>query len=288
MPHPRFGVPRLAAVALVAATPVVFVACDDARHAQRVIHDVHVPRIQAIVREDLERAERGAREAARRLGPGFSVADPERRAREMRQALVLLREPPRGIPELMISPLSFIAVAGADGIVLCRDHEPDRMAGQNAGGMFPHVRRAIDEGVATRALVEWPSLDPNEPPSVLMLHAAPIHHEGAVAGAVLVGTPLWRTAQRITRQLQAEAANEPGTILWVYLYQGERLHHHGTPADLDAAVPNAAQRAAGLARSPGGYTGQIVQYGRWYAYGVVPLPELGPDVGFVVWRSDPG
>jgi hypothetical protein len=108
-------------------------------------------------------------------------------------------------------------------------------------------------------------------------------------GAVLAGTPLWRTAQRLGRQLQADQANEisNGLILWVYLYRGDQLHHHGTPADLDTIVPDAAARTAGLARSPGGFTGEVAQFGRWYAYGVVPLPRIADDVGAVIFRSDP-
>ncbi|GAB4216445.1 MAG: hypothetical protein OHK0013_42980 [Sandaracinaceae bacterium] len=278
---------RLALLLALLASTSGILGCETAEHAQRVIHDSHVPRIQALVREDLERTDRGLQQAALRLGRGFSVSDPAQRAREMRRALALLTEPPRGIDELTISPISFVAVVGADGVVICRDRDPDPMAGQNAGEMFPSVRRTLTEGVSTRALVEWPGLVPTEPPAVLMLHAVPTYYEGRLAGAVIAGTPLWRTAQRLTRQLQAETANEGGTIIWVYLYRGDTIHSRGTPADLDTIVPSAAERAAGLARSPGGFTGEVAQFGRWYAYGVVPLPELGDDVGFIVWRSDP-
>jgi hypothetical protein len=277
----------LIALSLLAAPALALGACESAEHAQHVIHDEHAPRIQELVREDLERTDRGLRAAALRLGRGYSVSDPTQRSREMRRALTLLTEPPRGIEEITISPISFIAVVGADGVVICRDRDPDPMAGQNAAEMFPSVRRAISEGVSTRALVEWPGLVPTEPPAILMLHAVPTYYQGQIAGAIIAGTPLWRTAQRLTRQLQAETADEGGTILWVYLYRGDTIHSRGTPADLDTIVPDAAARAAGFARSPGGFTGEIAQFGRWYAYGVVPLPELGDDVGFIVWRSDP-
>ncbi|MBX7197261.1 MAG: hypothetical protein K1X94_34745 [Sandaracinaceae bacterium] len=276
---------HLAALLLALAT--MLPACETAEHAQHVIHDSHAPRITALVHEDLERAETGLVAASERLGRGFVVEDPAERAHQMRTALALLTEPPRGIPELMISPMTFIAVAGLDGVVICRDREPDPMAGQNVAEMFPHVRRALTEGVRTRALVEWPGLIPSEPPAVIMVHAVPTYYQGHLAGVVIAGTPLWRTAQRLTRQLQAETADEGGTIVWVYLYRGDQVHHRGTPADLDTIVPDQAARAAGLAISPGGFTGEIAQFGRWYAYGVVPLPELGPDVGFIVWRSDP-
>ena len=87
--------------------------------------------------------------------------------------------------------------------------------------------------------------------------------------------------------LGKESEINQGLILWVYLYRGDQLHHHGTPADLDTIVPDAAARNAGLARSPGGFTGEVAQFGRWYAYGVVPLPRIADDVGAVIFRSDP-
>lgn len=276
---------RVARLLLVALVSGLLGACDDATHAQGVIIREHAPRIQAIVHDDLARAATGVRAAAGRMVRGFTVTDPAQREREMRRALTLLTEPPRGIPELMISPMSFIAVTDENGIVICRDAEPDRMAGTNAA-RFPHVARALREGVETHEVVEWRDSE-DGPASVLMVHAVPMQLDGRVVGAMIVGTPLWRTAQRLTRQLQAEAASEQGTILWVYLYRGDTLHHHGTPPDLDTIVPDGAARAAGLARSPGGFTGQVVQFGRWYAYGVEPLPELGDDIGFIVWRSDP-
>jgi hypothetical protein len=300
-------------VSAIALAVVVLTSCEEgARHAQREIVRTHVPRIQQLVREDIEHGIAGVERAAEKLAPGFGVDDPERRVRELRTALRLLRQPPRGIPELMISPIAFVATVGSDGRVLCRDLDPDPMAGFDAAAAFESVRRALEEGFAGYAFVEFPNArapatgeqeagggsegdvasrhtSPGPGTSPTMLYVAPVRWQGAIVGAVIAGTPLWREAQRLGRQLQADAANEiaNGLILWVYLYHGDRLHHHGTPTDLDTVVPDAAARRAGLARSPGGFTGQLVQYGRWYAYGVVPLPRIGPDVGAIVFRSDP-
>ena len=264
--------------------------CDDgAEHAQQALVREDVPRLQQIVREDIERGVSGVSQAATKLQRGFLVADPATRQREMRTALHLLRQPPRGIPELMISPISFLAALDANGVVICRDQEPDPMAEFDAAGAFEVVRQARDERRAMYALVEFPSILPDQPGSQTVVYVAPSVRDGQVVGGVLSGTPLWRTAQRLGRQLQADHADEiaQGLILWVYLYRGDQLHHHGTPADLDTIVPDAAERAAGLARSPGGFTGVKMQFGREYAFGVVPLPRIGPDVGAVVFRSDP-
>jgi hypothetical protein len=52
-------------------------------------------------------------------------------------------------------------------------------------------------------------------------------------------------------------------------------------------VPDAKTRKAALAKSPKGFTGEVAQYGYWYGYGVRPLPQLGDDVGMIVFRMDP-
>ena len=64
-------------------------------------------------------------------------------------------------------------------------------------------------------------------------------------GAVLTGIPLWRLSQRLTKQLQLDHVSEKGAILWVYVYQGDKLHHFGTPPDLDTMVPDAAGAQGG-------------------------------------------
>jgi hypothetical protein len=279
-----------AALALCAASALAIWGCEEGAHhaASEIVH-THAPRVREIVGEDLDRGMIGVRGAASKIARGFLVEDRDQRQREVRTALHLLRQPPRGIPELMISPVSFVAAVDADGIVICRDADPDPMAGFDAGREFEIVHRALTEGYSGYALEEFPNILPDEPPSYTVLYVAPSMHEGRIVGAVMAGTPLWRTAQRAGRQLQAERASEVsnGLILWVYLYRGDELHHHGTPNDLDTIVPDQAARQAGLARSPGGFTGEVLQFGRWYAYGVFPLERIGPDVGAVVFRSDP-
>ena len=56
---------------------------------------------------------------------------------------------------------------------------------------------------------------------------------------------------------------------------------------LDTAIPDVAAQRAGLAKSPGGFTGEFLQFGRWYAFAVVPLRRLGDDTHALIVRSDP-
>jgi hypothetical protein len=247
----------------------------------------HAPRVAAVIREDMARHRTGLQRAADRIAAGFVKVEGEQQEREIRQVLKLIRSPKKGVQELVISPLSFIAAVGKDGRVIARDVEPDRMKGMNLAELFPSVKRAL-AGEQAHEVGEFASLNEGGKPSVTIVMASPARYRGEVVGALVLGIPLWRMQQRLSKQLQMEeAGKKPGVVLWVYLYRGDELHHHGTPRDLDLLVPDAKTRKAGLARSKGGFTGEVAQYGYWYGYGVTPLPSLGADIGTVIFRMEP-
>jgi hypothetical protein len=276
---------------LLAAGALVPAGCrgERADAARKKIRLEHAPHVAQITREDLVRHADGLRRAADRIAPGFVKVQGEQQEREVRQVLKLIRSPKKGVRELVISPLSFIAAVGMDGVVIARDVEPDPMRGMNLATQFPVVARAL-AGSEGMDMGEFASLNKGGKPSVTILMAAPAHYKGQVVGALVLGIPLWRLQQRLSKQLQMEEAGkkkQQGVVIWVYVYRGKDLHHHGTPRDLDQIVPDAKARKAGLARSPRGFTGEAQQYGYWYGYGVRPLPVLGPDAGVIVFRMDP-
>jgi hypothetical protein len=268
--------------------PVLLLACGDegAAHARSVLRQVHAVEVQKLVRGDIANHLTGVRAAGERIAAGFATPEPKARAVQMRTALRLLTKPPRGIPELIVSARTFTAAVEPSGVVLATDakEERDRMTG--VALPFAVVRDAL-AGQAGYAVDQFPPLEEGAPGSVSLLFAAPARKDGATVGAALAGIPLWRLAQRLTKQLQLDHVSEKGVILWVYLVRGEELHHFGTPPDLDTMIPSAPQRAAGLARSPGGFTGEFFQFGRYYAYGVLPLSALGPGIAALIVRSDP-
>jgi hypothetical protein len=255
--------------------------------ARKKIRLEHGPRVAQIVLEDLTRHAAGLRHAADRIAAGFVKVQGEQQEREVRLVLKLLRSPKKGVQELVISPLSFIAAVDKNGIVIARDSEPDHMKGMNLATMFPTVTAAL-AGKEGYEIGEFASLEPGGKPSVTIVLAAPSHYGNEVVGALVLGIPLWRLEQRLSKQLQMEeAGKKQGVVIWVYLYRGDDVHSHGTPRDLDQIVPDAKARRAGLARSPGGFTGEVPQYGYWYGYGVRPIRVLGDGVGVVVFRMEP-
>ncbi|MEM9190284.1 MAG: hypothetical protein AAGF12_13960 [Myxococcota bacterium] len=265
----------------------------NADNAEREIRDQHVDELKAILVEDFERTRRGVQTASERFVGGF---DPDRtsddeREQAMRTALRHVQLPPRGIPEFVASPMSFLAAIGKDGVVIARDvreGEEDRMRGQDYGERYEVVRRALTEGVAGYELAEFPAGAEGEPASWSMMFVAPVRVRGEVQGAIAAGIPLWRMAQKIGRQIQLDHASETGLVIWVYAYKGDDLHHFGTAELLDPLIPDGTARRSGLDRSPHGFTGEIDLNGRMYGFGVLPTPRLGADdVGFIIVRSDP-
>ncbi len=267
--------------------------CDEgAPNARRQIREVHVPRVSAIIAEDFTRHRAGIMDAAHRVRRGFLVEDAETRERQMRVALRRIQDPSsppaQRISTFISSPMSFLAAVDKEGVVIARDADPDHMKGMNFGEDFSIVREALTAGATGVGMAEFQALEEGSPNDFSTIFVAPARHQDEVVGAVVAGIPLWREAQRLSRQLRVELAPEieSGLIVWVYLYKGDRIFHHDTPPDLDEVVPDAAARAAGLAESPGGFTGQIQFYGNWYGYGVVPVPRLGEDVGMIIFRCD--
>ncbi len=259
--------------------------CESKAAVQRTearLRDVDRARVEALIEQDLANHQGGVVKAAEKLAPGFAVADPDVRERQVRAALRILQQPKKGIDEFVASPMSFLAAVGPDGVVVARDREPDRMKGQRFEERFQVVRQAL-EGTAATGLGEFFAEDPDAPSSWSILFAAPSIREGKVVGAVLAGIPLSRLAQRLSRQFRVEQAER--APVWVYLYKGDRLFHWATPPEVDALVRDPAARATALAKSPAGYTASARLQGELQVIGVFPLELLGPDLGTIIVRT---
>jgi hypothetical protein len=273
---------------------LLLAGCDgeEGTNERRAIRTEDQPVVLRVVRQDLQRGVVGVRSASELMAGGFLVEDAAQQERQMRQLLRSFRQPAsrRAIAELMVTPVSFVAAVGMDGKVIARDAEPDRMRGFDIARVAPVVRRALREGRSGYELGELPSTLETDPPSVTVLFAAPARHDGRVVGAIVAGLPLWRLGQQLTNQLQLENASDlrRGALVWALVYRGDALHEHaGFPPDLKTLAPDRAARRSHLASKPHGYTSQVQQYGRWYGYGVLPLPSIGEDVGVILFRSDP-
>ncbi len=288
-------------------------ACAPDLRSAHAIRTLDMPSAKRQVRVDIERGIVGVREAALRLRRAFTFSTaggfvavearptPKERAAntvdqvsvriaQIRRQLQRFRQPPRGIPELMISPMSFVCAVSASGIVLARDAEQDSMAGMDVFAAFSEVARAQRDGREWHGMAFFATVADNSVGTRMMLHFAPVLQDQRVVGGILAGTPLWRTAQRITRQFHAEHAAElaHGLVFWAYLYSGGEYHQMGNAVEISSALPSESERTLALAQSPGGFIVHRNQFGRDYAMGVAPLDDIyGPGTGILLVRSDP-
>lgn len=278
--------PILVLVAAFAALVGSGCGNEKVQRAQHSLRTEDVPRVAAMIRDDKNHHLVGVNKAAAILAPYLAVQDVPARDAAMCPLLNNLRRPPRGIAEFVVSPMSFLAIIGADGKVICRDGENDRMKGMAFAANYASVREAMQSGRATYQLAEFQAEGGGES-SLTMLFVAPIRKDGQTIGAVATGIPLPREAQRISRQLRLEKAAEinQGLVLWAYLYRGDRLFHFGTAPEIDEVVPRGDVIRQGLQRSPNGFVGSFPLHGVDYAYGVIPAPSIGEGVSLILVRS---
>ncbi|MCB9667262.1 MAG: hypothetical protein H6715_03970 [Myxococcales bacterium] len=257
-----------------------------AERAERQIRKTHVREVRHWVERNVVRHRKGVSLAAKRLAPGFLVEPATTRSAQMRTALRLMSQPPRGVSELIASPKSFLAATDDKGVVMARDVVPeqDRMQGQDLHTFEP-VHEALS-GQAAEGVVVFPSLGQGES-SVSVIFAHPVFADNHVVGTILLGIPFWRLAQQLSQQLRLTYASQTDLVLWVYLLHEGRLHHFGTPPEVDHALPSPPKITRTLAAHPGGYTAQMTLANRPYAYGVYPLEDLFRGSSVIIVRSDP-
>jgi hypothetical protein len=282
----------LALLAASAGASASLTGCSPAGapEARRKIREIHAREVQAMVRDDLTKHRRGIVGVAERIAPILSGNAPTEEAREraLRAKLKAIRIMPRGVSELVASPATFVAGLRPDGIVIARDSDEDQMKGLNMAEHFPCVRAALTEGRTTECIADFPAQGELAASRSLVFATAVRASDGRIVGGAALGIPMWRLEQRISRQLQLDHSDEAGLVLWAYVYVGDEIY--ARPAahpDLDQIVPTPAERAEGLRRSPGGFTTERRQYGRDYAFGILPVPSLGEGVGVILVRSDP-
>ncbi len=259
-------------------------------HAQHMLSTRHAPEIARLLEGDARVHLEGIVQVAERVVPGYVSTDSVQRAALVQQRLTRIRKPPSGVPQLFASPLTFVAALDAEGVVIARNGKKTRMVGMNLAKGQPLIQEALKTGAAGHGILEYSGEDDDAKKTVIWTFVAPVKDHDKILGAVVLGIPLWRLDQRINNQLRIDyngGGKNKGLILWAYLFHGDTLHEFGTPPDLGQLVPKPAVRRAGLKRSPKGYTGEVAQYGRKYAFGVFKLSAISPELGLILFRSDP-
>jgi len=258
----------------------------EAKHAQKMTRELHLPEIHKILAADRQKYFRGLAKVAEKIAPAMALESTLRQA-QLNKELSRAYKPPRGSPELFSAPFSFLAALDAQGIVIARNGKDNGLIGMALKERAQQLAPIFGGQTELSAFAKLKDAEQDARASALWLFAVPVLWEQKNAGAVAMGIPLWRLAQRIDRQLKVDHSTERDLVTWIYVLEGGHWHHFGTPPELDARLPNPMKMQAKLRAQPQGFTAHLEFFGRHYGYGVYPLAEIGPSVAIAIFRSDP-
>jgi hypothetical protein len=253
--------------------------------APRARHQIlaeDAPRAVAIIRDLATRHVAAMKRTAERLAIGFVRFDGAQRIGDMHHALHLLRSA-RGIPALADPSIAFIAAIDAEGHWMASDREPEPTVDTSMTTQWPAVTTALQGRDAVTGLAELPGPSVSTERSLHWIVAQPARYADKVVGAFILGVT-GPELMRLVRSPISESAATPASLV---LYRGDQLYNPEPSLTLDShIVHGAAQREAGLTRSPRGFIADVSDSNGSFAYGVRPVSWLGPDAGIVIVRNE--
>lgn len=274
-------------------TCVVFLfSCGNGPEIKRQIRHKHMPRLLELVRLDQENNMKGLRKAAAMLAPTLiklrvkEIQDPTEETTRLEGQLKKLKGP-KGIDELLFSPVTYLGVTDERGIWRARSVDSEQIMGRDLSSM-PLIQAALI-GQSGHGIGMFPS-DPKTDEKAFKpwVFAVPIwDHASHVQGVLFAVLPLWRLAEQLTSQTISDNKDNSKTIFWVYLYdQTELFPAPKAPPELTQGVPGYSERQVEYQKSPGGYVQELIMLGNTNRYGTVPLPRIGPGVGVMLFRTE--
>lgn len=250
--------------------------------------------IGALVDKDVGEIARGMPEGAKKLATLVSGgADPRADAQGVRKALQRMR---RDVMDLNVAKSTFFALADASGVAIRNDLEEDTMAGQNLAQIFPALARAKDAYTVT--VGSFPSASTKSGPDEDWVAAAPVRRDDGTTGALLVTGWSYRYFSRHLQEAlkskladEAKAAGNEGRlpVFYVAIFDKTGVYSSPlTPQIDEQALSN--QRLVDKTAAGGGVggaaQGALDITDRSFGWAAMRTPQLAPDTGVVVLRSE--
>lgn len=249
----------------------------------------HVRRLADTAKQDATEVRQGLPRGAEELAKLWSteanpLGDPEAARR-------LLTRAQNKVQDLRVAKSTFFALAALDGTVIRNDREQDRMAGRPLFPSFPELARAVN-GDYVEALGTMPEAHGVKGKPDAEWVAAKGVRIGDVVQALYVTGWAWSSYAlrlefalrgQIERELRDKQANVP--LLYVFVVVGKDVY--GTPESPEINARTIGERAplAHLA-ADGSFSTLLDITGRRFALAVQSVPELAPQVGIAVLRSE--
>jgi hypothetical protein len=196
----------------------------------------------------------------------------------------------RDVADLNIAKSTFFALADPNGVAIRNDLEEDVMAGQNLFAVFPGLAKAKDGYVTTTGVFPKP---PQTGPDEDWIAGQPVKREDGSTGAVLVTGWTYRYfARHLQESLKdhlverAKKTGEEGKLPVFYVAVFDKTGVYSAP--LTPPIDDDALRKADLVgkTASGAFQGVIDITDRAFGFAARRTPNLAPDTGVVVLRSE--
>lgn len=263
-------------------------SADDARVARDAATEAE--RVERTVKDDFARVQAALEKHGPSLAAGLAETTPDGKRRVLYLAMSpwrQIRAGGRSVFDLQTAPVDFLAVVDAEGKMVVRDHDPEKMYRESLRERFPAVAKALS-GTSAISHGELPGGG-----GEAILVAVPIRGESGVVGAVVAPMPYAKIARRLERQHTLDANRRKGGVvkaptIRVALFAGRHYFSGSIQPELDPTRPSVRARTKKLGTASA-YAEAIQVQSRPFGIAVRKLDFLeGPaDVGILVWRSDP-
>jgi hypothetical protein len=264
-------------------------ACDDGRkHAEQAAADT-LPKLSAILAEDVRQIRRGLPAGATKLGP---MLDPDTLASPVSVQKAISRTRAL-VPDLDVAKGTFFSYTDATGTVLRSETDPDLLAGKSIVAAFPPLAAALGASGAAEAWGELADLRGvrNGPDRAWVVAAAVKDDKGATKGLFVTGWSLRLYARRLetaatglVREAAEKAQQKNPPIVYVFLVKGKTAYGAPLAPDVNAQAIELLDPIAKTASGP--YRGTLEITGRGFGVAAARAPELGDDAAIAVLTSE--
>jgi hypothetical protein len=249
----------------------------------------HARRLSDTAKQDAGEVRQGLPHGAEELAKLWSsepnpLGDPEAARR-------LLTRAQNKVQDLRVAKSTFFALAAVDGTVIRNDREQDRMAGRPLFVSFPDLVRAV-KGDYVEALGSMPEAHGVKgKPDAEWVAAKGVRIGDAVQALYVTGWAWSSYALRLEfalrGQIESELRDKSENVPLVYVFVLVGKEAYGTPQSPEINARTIGERDPLAHLSPDGSFSTLLDItGRRFALAVQAAPELAPQVGIAVLRSE--
>jgi hypothetical protein len=267
----------------------VLIACEHTNQESVTKALAHAQRLSETAKQDAGEVRQGLPRGAEELAKLWSsepnpLGDPEAARR-------LLTRAQNKVQDLRVAKSTFFALAAVDGTVIRNDREQDRMAGRPLFASFPDLARAV-KGDYVEVLGAMPEAHGVKgKPDAEWVAAKGVRIGDAVQALYVTGWAWSSYALRLEfalrGQIESELRDKSENVPLVYVFVVVGKEAYGTPESPEINARTIGERDPLGHLSPDGSFSTLLDItGRRFALAVQAAPDLAPQVGIAVLRSE--